>query len=191
MVLLNTGLADQRDPIIAFDRQFPDYQLIENPGFQRKEKLADLLDANGHIPQPVDRQLLHQAPYVLVILNQYGELIGGSSIKSLDDGVAEFGFTIVAEPYRRMGLGNHITRRRLNQAIRLGARLICSMVRYNNVRSRNNLKKTGFRFAGRYLHRFDGKTRLDWYVKWLVPMSRHQRNHIMRKVIADRVAVIY
>lgn len=167
------------------------FQIIENPNCDLRERLADLIDTNGHAPQSVDRDIISNAPYVLIITCHTGRIIAGSSIKSAHDGVAEFGFNIVEKEFRRIGLGYWMTSRRLKRADELGVSLVYSMIRNSNEASRNNLKKSGFRHAGRYLHRGDSKTRLDWYIRLIKPMNRIQRNHCMRRIIQNRVSVIH
>jgi|GEM_PF-3477043 len=176
-------------PVITPD--LSPYLIHENPGHDLREKLANLIDSNGHAPQPVDRDVMHNAPYVLIVCDKSDNIIAGTCIKFAQQDTAEFGFSIVQNAFRRTGLGYWMTQRRLSRAGEMGISLVYSMVRDNNQASRNNLKKSGFRHAGRYLHRSDQKIRLDWYVKMLRPMSRRERNSLMRQIISDRIAVIH
>jgi hypothetical protein len=79
----------------------------------------------------------------------------------------------------------------MQKASDLGVKLIYSKVRDSNEKSRMNLKKAGFRFAGRYISRVDKATRLDWYTKSLQPLPRKQQKRIMREILSDSVAVLY
>ncbi len=167
------------------------FRIIENPGQEMRDNLATMIDDNAHAPQPVQRWLMYQAPYVLIVTDHRDQIIAGAGIKKIQRNTAEFGFSIVQPAFRRMGLGCWMTQRRLNYAHKLGLSLVYSMVRENNLASRQNLKKCGFRHAGRYLHKTDCRIRIDWYVKSLEPLTRNQRNHLMRPVIRERVAVLY
>ncbi len=164
---------------------------IDKPNLSERQELANMIDSNGHAPLPVDREVLNNAPYVLVLKDDREKIVAGACIKSINAGAAEFGFSIVDFKYRRMGLAYWMTQCRLVRAKQMGLSLVYSMVRDSNEASRNNLKKSGFRHAGRYLHRGDVKTRLDWYTMAIKPMSRSQRNKLVRMIISDRVAVIY
>lgn len=191
MALSNPVLCKQLDHVFSNANLHPCLRFIENPTPALKQQLVEALNANRHIPYRVEHDQLLKAPYTLVILNEKGKLVAGSAIKCLNQAAAEFGFTLVVPEYRRLGLGFTMTQQRLHVAEHLGANLVYSMIRDNNEKSRENLKKSGFRFAGKYLSRHDKKTRLDWYIKILQPISRQQRQRIMRQVMAERIAVIH
>ena len=177
----DTAIADCYTPV----------QFIENPGNKIRGQLAEALNQNAHIPYHVSAKTLYDLPYLVIALDKQQQVVAGSSIRTIHNQVGEFGFTLVTKPYRHRGIAYHMTQLRLNQAKQSGLKIVYAMVRDNNHRSRQNLKKACFRFAGKYLSQYDKCVRLDWYTQNLNPLSRKQRLQMMRPIMAHRISAIY
>lgn len=156
-----------------------------------RDKLADAIDANGHIPYKINRFELHNSPYLIILTEPDGKIIAGCSIKYWCTEIAEIGYMLVANPYRRLGIGQALVQKRISIARESGIRILYGMVREPNRKSRLNLEKAGFRPEGRIVCRVDSTARIVCYAKTLRPISEQRRQSLLREAMRDRVEAIY
>ena len=62
-----------------------------------------------------------------------GDFIAGCTIKHCDTELAKVGFMLVDRKYRQMGLGEHLTKLRINYAQQLGIKMLYAKVRGQNI----------------------------------------------------------
>ena len=169
--------------ILAF--RFP-----TSPSSGLLQGFADALDENGHLPDRVNRAQLAMAPYILAASTTEGECVGGCTIKQRDGNMAEIGFMLVKEKYRRLGLAQYMTRLRIDHARQQGLRLLYARVRGNNIRSMNNLRKAGFQSGGDFLGEKDHASTITWLYLALQPLSEQTCRQLLAAKLAGLVPVI-
>lgn len=151
--------------------------------FAAAAALIDSRDDNHH---PLDHAALAGAR--LLMLAWDGEVLAGcGAIKAGKGEVAEMGYLVVANAYRRQGIGSLLTQARIAWARAEGIKLLWATVRAENSASRDNLLKAGWQFFGDYLSiRGTGNT-IGWYVLPLV--ADLDIKALMAPIIGDRHAV--
>lgn len=167
------------------------FKVIENPGIRLRRRLAEAINANGHMPYAIDKNSLYHAPYVIVILNDKGEIVAGCSIKSIAKQIAEIGHMIVLKSYQRLGIAQAMTQKRIEFARHAEIELLYAMVRDYNTISKRNLAKAGFTFQKQYLCPVNPESRLDCYTKPLQRLSRQRLILLLEQVLSERIPVIY
>jgi len=166
-------------------QQFRNFQLVftRSPSPQLITSFMNALNDNGHLPYSVSDENLLQAPYIQIAHTAEGEFVAGCTIKHYDGQLAEIGFMLVEKKYRQLGLGEYMTRLRINVARQLGIEMLYAKVRGKNISSMNNLSKAGFQSAGNFLSQKDLYSTITWMYLPLQRMSRHEcHQRLLRKL---------
>src|SRR5690348_10530695 len=88
------------------------------------DQAGDLIDAGEQLAEELDRSRLRRASVLVAALNSEGDVIGVGAVKERQGDVAETGYLVVHPDCRRQGIGQELTKRRLDEARRLGMALV-------------------------------------------------------------------
>lgn len=173
-------------------QNFRNLQLVftSSPSPQLINSFVSALNENGHLPYFVSCDDLLQAPYMHIAHTVEGQFVAGCTIKHCDGKLAEIGFMLVGKKYRQLGLGEYMTRLRINYAQQLGVEMLYAKVRGKNICSMNNLVKVGFQSAGNFLSQKDLYSTITWMYLPLQRMSRHECHQRLQRKLADLIPVI-
>lgn len=146
--------------------------------------LIDQRDDNAH---PLDHQAFALSRAVILAKTLEGEMVGCAAIKAGSGPVGELGYLVVSPLYRRRGIAQGLTLKRIEVAKALGIALLFATIRDENNASRVNLLKAGFHFWRNYLSiRGTGNT-VGWY--YLALEDELDIDGIMQSLVGDRVPV--
>ncbi|MDH0449468.1 GNAT family N-acetyltransferase [Shewanella sp. GD04112] len=146
--------------------------------------LIDQRDDNAH---PLDHQAFALSRAVILAKTLEGEMVGCAAIKAGSGSVGELGYLVVSPLYRRRGIAQGLTLKRIEVAKALGITLLFATIRDENNASRVNLLKAGFHFWRNYLSiRGTGNT-VGWY--YLALEDKLDIDGIMQSLVGDRVPV--
>jgi len=144
--------------------------------------LIDQRDDNAH---PLDHQSFAQSRAVILAKTLEGEMVGCAAIKAGSGLVGELGYLVVSPLYRRRGIAQGLTLKRIEVAKAQGIALLFATIRDENNASRVNLLKAGFHFWRNYLSiRGTGNT-VGWY--YLALQESVDIDGIMQSLVGDRV----
>ncbi|QYJ77851.1 GNAT family N-acetyltransferase [Shewanella acanthi] len=147
-------------------------------------QLIENRDDNAH---PLDHSVFARSRAVVLAKNLQGEIVGCAAIKAGEGIVGELGYLVVAPLYRRQGIAQDLTLKRIEVAKSLNIKLLFATIRDENTASRVNLLKAGFRFWRNYLSiRGTGNT-IGWFYLALDPQLDIER--MMLNLVGDRVQV--
>lgn len=146
--------------------------------------LVDSRDDNAH---PLDHQCFFHSRAVILAKTLEGDIVGCAAIKAGSGIVGELGYLVVSPCYRRQGIAQGLTLKRIEVAKSLDIAILFATIREENTSSRANLFKAGFQFWGDYLSiRGTGNT-VGWY--YLSLKEHVEIEAVMRSLVGDRVPV--
>ncbi len=155
---------------------------------QSPEELAaavNLLDNRDDNAHPLDHSVFVRSRAVILAKAASGEIVGCAAIKAGEGEVGELGYLVVTPAYRRQGIAQTLTIKRIEVAQSLGISLLFATIRAENAASRVNLLKAGFQFWRNYLSiRGTGNT-VGWY--FLALQADIDVEGIMLALVGDRV----
>jgi RimJ/RimL family protein N-acetyltransferase len=139
------------------------YLCSSRPDSKQIQQAADLIDAGGQLAKKLDRNRFEQACIIVVALDPALRVIGVAAVKERRGDVAEIGYLIVHPDFRRRGIAQELTRRRIEAARELGLRLLYTNVRRDNDESIGNLHKAEFLFWGDFVSAHDTGHVISWF----------------------------
>lgn len=134
-----------------------------SPDSKQREQAADLIDAGGQLAEKLDRKRFQRACVIVVALDQAHRVIGVGVVKERQGDVAEIGYLMVHPDFRRRGIAQELTRRRIEAARKLGLHLLYTNVRRDNEKSIGNLLKVDFQFWGVFVSAYDTGRIISWF----------------------------
>ncbi|MBW3526514.1 GNAT family N-acetyltransferase [Shewanella sp. NKUCC05_KAH] len=150
---------------------------------------AQLIDGRDDNAHPLDHQVFFHSRAVILAKTIEGEIVGCAAIKAgkgtVDKGtVGELGYLVVSPHYRRQGIAQGLTQKRIEVAKALGILILYATIRAENTSSQANLLKAGFQFWRNYLSiRGTGNT-VGWY--YLALSVNVDAEAIMQSLVGDR-----
>lgn len=150
---------------------------------------AQLIDGRDDNAHPLDHQVFFDSRAVILAKTIEGEIVGCAAIKAgkgtVDKGtVGELGYLVVSPHYRRQGIAQGLTHKRIEVAKALGMSILYATIRAENTSSQANLLKAGFQFWRNYLSiRGTGNT-VGWY--YLALSVNVDAEAIMQSLVGDR-----
>ncbi|WP_300484068.1 GNAT family N-acetyltransferase [Shewanella sp.] len=154
---------------------------------------AQLIDGRDDNAHPLDHQVFFDSRAVILAKTLEGEIVGCAAIKAgkgtVDNGtVGELGYLVVSSYYRRQGIAQGLTQKRIEVAKALGISILYATIRAENTSSQANLLKAGFQFWRDYLSvRGTGNT-VGWY--YLALSANVDAEAIMLSLVGDRIQVV-
>ncbi|MEM6247187.1 GNAT family N-acetyltransferase [Shewanella vaxholmensis] len=154
---------------------------------------AQLIDGRDDNAHPLDHQVFFDSRAVILAKTLEGEIVGCAAIKAgkgtVDNGtVGELGYLVVSSHYRRQGIAQGLTQKRIEVAKALGISILYATIRAENTSSQANLLKAGFQFWRDYLSvRGTGNT-VGWY--YLALSANVDAEAIMLSLVGDRIQVV-
>ena len=154
---------------------------------------AQLIDGRDDNAHPLDHQVFFHSRAVILAKTIEGEIVGCAAIKAgkgiVDKGtVGELGYLVVSPHYRRQGIAQGLTQKRIEVAKALGILILYATIRAENTSSQANLLKAGFQFWRNYLSiRGTGNT-VGWY--YLALSVNVDAEAIMQSLVGDRTPVV-
>ena len=154
---------------------------------------AQLIDGRDDNAHPLDHQVFFDSRAVILAKTIEGEIVGCAAIKAgkgtVDKGtVGELGYLVVSPYYRRQGIAQGLTQKRIEVAKALGISILYATIRAENTSSQANLLKAGFQFWRDYLSiRGTGNT-VGWY--YLALSANVDAEAIMLSLVGDRIQVV-
>lgn len=154
---------------------------------------AQLIDGRDDNAHPLDHQVFFNSRAVILAKTLEGEIVGCAAIKAgkgaVDKGtVGELGYLVVSPYYRRQGIAQGLTQKRIEVAKALGISILYATIRAENTSSQANLLKAGFQFWRDYLSiRGTGNT-VGWY--YLALSANADAEAIMLSLVGDRIQVV-
>jgi ribosomal protein S18 acetylase RimI-like enzyme len=154
---------------------------------------AQLIDGRDDNAHPLDHQVFFHSRAVILAKTIEGEIVGCAAIKAgkgtVDKGtVGELGYLVVSPYYRRQGIAQGLTQKRIEVAKALGILILYATIRAENTSSQANLLKAGFQFWRNYLSiRGTGNT-VGWY--YLALSVNVDAEAIMQSLVGDRTPVV-
>jgi len=147
--------------------------------------LIDGRDDNAH---PLDHQVFFDSRAVILAKTFEGEIVGCAAIKAGKGTVGELGYLVVSPHYRRQGIAQGLTQKRIEVAKALGIMILYATIRAENTSSQANLLKAGFQFWRDYLSiRGTGNT-VGWY--YLALSANVDAEAIMLSLVGDRIQAV-
>ncbi|MBP6519876.1 GNAT family N-acetyltransferase [Shewanella sp.] len=150
---------------------------------------AQLIDGRDDNAHPLDHQVFFHSRAVILAKTIEGEIVGCAAIKAgkgtVGKGtVGELGYLVVSPYYRRQGIAQGLTQKRIEVAKALGILILYATIRAENTSSQANLLKAGFQFWRNYLSiRGTGNT-VGWY--YLALSVNVDAEAIMQSLVGDR-----
>jgi GNAT superfamily N-acetyltransferase len=150
---------------------------------------AQLIDGRDDNAHPLDHQVFFHSRAVILAKTIEGEIVGCAAIKAgkgtVGKGtVGELGYLVVSPHYRRQGIAQGLTQKRIEVAKALGILILYATIRAENTSSQANLLKAGFQFWRNYLSiRGTGNT-VGWY--YLALSVNVDAEAIMQSLVGDR-----
>ncbi|MEN8618834.1 GNAT family N-acetyltransferase [Shewanella baltica] len=154
---------------------------------------AQLIDGRDDNAHPLDHQVFFDSRAVILAKTLEGEIVGCAAIKAgkgtVDKGtVGELGYLVVSPYYRRQGIAQGLTQKRIEVAKALGISILYATIRAENTSSQANLLKAGFQFWRDYLSiRGTGNT-VGWY--YLALSANVDAEAIMLSLVGARIQVV-
>lgn len=154
---------------------------------------AQLIDGRDDNAHPLDHQVFFDSRAVILAKTLEGEIVGCAAIKAgkgtVDNGtVGELGYLVVSSHYRRQGIAQGLTQKRIEVAKALGISILYATIRAENTSSQANLLKAGFQFWRDYLSvRGTGNT-VGWY--YLALSANVDVEAIMLSLVGNRIQVV-
>ncbi|MCS6135536.1 GNAT family N-acetyltransferase [Shewanella baltica] len=154
---------------------------------------AQLIDGRDDNAHPLDYQVFFDSRAVIIAKTLEGEIVGCAAIKAgkgtVGKGtVGELGYLVVSSHYRRQGIAQGLTQKRIEVAKALGISILYATIRAENTSSQANLLKAGFQFWRDYLSvRGTGNT-VGWY--YLALSANVDAEAIMLSLVGDRIQVV-
>ncbi|MCU8002141.1 MULTISPECIES: GNAT family N-acetyltransferase [unclassified Shewanella] len=154
---------------------------------------AQLIDGRDDNAHPLDHQVFFHSRAVILAKTIEGEIVGCAAIKAgkgtVDKGtVGELGYLVVSPHYRRQGIAQGLTQKRIEVAKALGILILYATIRAENTSSQANLLKAGFQFWRNYLSiRGTGNT-VGWY--YLALSVNVDAEAIMQSLVDDRTPAV-
>lgn len=159
---------------------------------------AQLIDGRDDNAHPLDHQVFFDSRAVILAKTLEGEIVGCAAIKAgkgtvgkgtVDKGtVGELGYLVVSSHYRRQGIAQGLTQKRIEVAKALGISILYATIRAENTSSQANLLKAGFQFWRDYLSiRGTGNT-VGWY--YLALSANVDAEAIMLSLVGDRIQAV-
>ncbi|AAN54623.2 GNAT family N-acetyltransferase [Shewanella oneidensis MR-1] len=159
------------------------YALCQSP--EELAVAAALIDQRDDNAHPLDHQVFARARAVVLAKTLEGEIVGCAAIKAGTGNVGELGYLVVSPLFRRKGIGQGLTLKRIEVAKAQGIALLFATIRDENHASRVNLLKAGFHFWRNYLSiRGTGNT-VGWY--YLALGDEVDIDGTMQTLVGDRV----
>ena len=149
---------------------------------------AQLIDGRDDNAHPLDHQVFFDSRAVILAKTFEGEIVGCAAIKAGKGTVGELGYLVVSSHYRRQGIAQGLTQKRIEVAKALGILILYATIRAENTSSQANLLKAGFQFWRDYLSiRGTGNT-VGWY--YLALSANVDAEAIMLSLVGDRIQVV-
>ncbi|BFL84978.1 GNAT family N-acetyltransferase [Shewanella baltica] len=149
---------------------------------------AQLIDGRDDNAHPLDYQVFFDSRAVILAKTLEGEIVGCAAIKAGKGTVGELGYLVVSSHYRRQGIAQGLTQKRIEVAKALGISILYATIRAENTSSQANLLKAGFQFWRDYLSiRGTGNT-VGWY--YLALSANVDAEAIMLSLVGDRIQVV-
>ncbi len=154
---------------------------------------AQLIDGRDDNAHPLDHQVFFHSRAVILAKTIEGEIVGCAAIKAgkgtVGKGtVGELGYLVVSPHYRRQGIAQGLTQKRIEVAKALGILILYATIRAENTSSQANLLKAGFQFWRNYLSiRGTGNT-VGWY--YLALSVNVDAEAIMQSLVGDRTPAV-
>ena len=170
-----------------------DIQFVISEQLEELALAAQLIDGRDDNAHPLDHQVFFDSRAVILAKTLEGEIVGCAAIKAgkgtVDKGtVGELGYLVVSSHYRRQGIAQGLTQKRIEVAKALGISILYATIRAENTSSQANLLKAGFQFWRDYLSvRGTGNT-VGWY--YLALSANVDAEAIMMSLVGDRIQVV-
>lgn len=170
-----------------------DIQFVISEQLEELALAAQLIDGRDDNAHPLDHQVFFDSRAVILAKTLEGEIVGCAAIKAgkgtVDKGtVGELGYLVVSSHYRRQGIAQGLTQKRIEVAKALGISILYATIRAENTSSQANLLKAGFQFWRDYLSiRGTGNT-VGWY--YLALSANVDAEAIMLSLVGDRIQVV-
>jgi len=149
---------------------------------------AQLIDGRDDNAHPLDHQVFFDSRAVILAKTFEGEIVGCAAIKAGKGTVGELGYLVVSPHYRRQGIAQGLTQKRIEVAKALGIMILYATIRAENTSSQANLLKAGFQFWRDYLSiRGTGNT-VGWY--YLALSANVDAEAIMQSLVGDRIQAV-
>ncbi|EGT3626508.1 GNAT family N-acetyltransferase [Morganella morganii] len=149
---------------------------------------AQLIDGRDDNAHPLDHQVFFDSRAVILAKTFEGEIVGCAAIKAGKGTVGELGYLVVSSHYRRQGIAQGLTQKRIEVAKALGIMILYATIRAENTSSQANLLKAGFQFWRDYLSiRGTGNT-VGWY--YLALSANVDAEAIMLSLVGDRIQAV-
>ncbi|MDR9765734.1 GNAT family N-acetyltransferase [Shewanella baltica] len=149
---------------------------------------AQLIDGRDDNAHPLDHQVFFDSRAVILAKTLKGEIVGCAAIKAGKGTVGELGYLVVSSHYRRQGIAQGLTQKRIEVAKALGISILYATIRAENTSSQANLLKAGFQFWRDYLSiRGTGNT-VGWY--YLALSANVDAEAIMLSLVGDRIQTV-
>ena len=149
---------------------------------------AQLIDGRDDNAHPLDHQVFFHSRAVILAKTIEGEIVGCAAIKAGKGTVGELGYLVVSPHYRRQGIAQGLTQKRIEVAKALGILILYATIRAENTSSQANLLKAGFQFWRNYLSiRGTGNT-VGWY--YLALSVNVDAEAIMQSLVGDRTPAV-
>ncbi|MGI2164458.1 GNAT family N-acetyltransferase [Shewanella oncorhynchi] len=154
---------------------------------------AQLIDGRDDNAHPLDHQVFFDSRAVILAKTIEGEIVGCAAIKAGKGTVGkvtvgELGYLVVSPHYRRQGIAQGLTHKRIEVAKALGMSILYATIRAENTSSQANLLKAGFQFWRNYLSiRGTGNT-VGWY--YLALSVNVDAEAIMQSLVGDRTPAV-
>lgn len=149
---------------------------------------AQLIDGRDDNAHPLDHQVFFHSRAVILAKTLEGEIVGCAAIKAGKGTVGELGYLVVSSHYRRQGIAQGLTQKRIEVAKALGISILYATIRAENTSSQANLLKAGFQFWRDYLSiRGTGNT-VGWY--YLALSANVDAEAIMQSLVGDRIQAV-
>ena len=149
---------------------------------------AQLIDGRDDNAHPLDHQVFFHSRAVILAKTIEGEIVGCAAIKAGKGTVGELGYLVVSPYYRRQGIAQGLTHKRIEVAKALGMSILYATIRAENTSSQANLLKAGLQFWRNYLSiRGTGNT-VGWY--YLALSVNVDADAIMQSLVGDRTPAV-
>ena len=165
-----------------------DIQFVISEQLEELALAAQLIDGRDDNAHPLDHQVFFDSRAVILAKTFEGEIVGCAAIKAGKGTVGELGYLVVSSHYRRQGIAQGLTQKRIEVAKALGISILYATIRAENTSSQANLLKAGFQFWRDYLSiRGTGNT-VGWY--YLALSANVDAEAIMLSLVGDRIQVV-
>jgi GNAT superfamily N-acetyltransferase len=151
------------------------------PNDEQLAAAADLIDYGGQLAEKLDRYRFQQSS-VIVVAFEDAKVVGVAAVKRRRGDAAETGYLVVHKNYRRIGIGNYLLTRRIEESRKQGLAFLYTNVRAMNEESIGNLKKSGFQFWGNFISRYGTPHIISWF---FYPLIDQVDFHARMKVLTD------